>query len=140
VPQVPDHLRRRNDELLEKRSFFGSHIACFVPENSLCESEGGCYFTEKLFEAVVTGSIPFYYGCRDVLKIFHHDRVIMVHNTSDAVSKMREFLGDFAWIDRAYSSPILAPTAESYLMSLQSAVLLGFSHAISLRGIHNMTG
>jgi len=138
-PQIPEHLKRRNIEMLEKKMFFGSHIACFVPENSRCERDNGCYFTEKLFEAVYSGSIPFYYGCKDVLNIFHPNRVIFVENVTDAVEKMRIFLKNFENIKRAYESPILSPSFERYLKSLQSSVLQGFSHAIEQRGIRNMT-
>ena len=122
---------------MEKQSFFGLHIGAFVPENSACPL--GCYFTEKLFEAMVAGTVPFYFGCRDVLKIFHPDRVIMVENVTDALTKMKLFLMSFDAIQKAHSSPYLAPGHERYLRSLQDAVLIGFSKAIIKHGISNVT-
>ena len=51
----------------------------FVIENSRLD----CYFTEKLIDCLLTGTVPVYYGCPSIGKFFNTDGFLFLNNINE---------------------------------------------------------
>lgn len=47
------------------------------------------YFTEKLMDAFMTGTIPIYWGCPSINKFFNTDGMIIFNNTDDLLTHLK---------------------------------------------------
>ena len=62
-----------------------------VIENNICDD----YFTEKLMDCIVTGTIPIYYGTDNIKNYFNIDGFITIKNEFDFVNKKHLFTEEF---------------------------------------------
>jgi hypothetical protein len=117
-----------------KTAFFRRYRFVIVPENSVCL--GGCYMSEKLLEASLSGAVPLYFGCSDrELSIFNPNRLILVHNISDAVNQMVYYsTNETAWIEKM-KMPILKQNYRIILGQIEQKVLGGLKTALLSKGI-----
>jgi len=62
-----------------------------IIENNICDD----YFTEKLIDCIVTGTLPIYYGTSNIEKYFNIDGFIMIKDEQDFVNKKHLFTEEF---------------------------------------------
>jgi hypothetical protein len=46
------------------------------------------YFTEKIIDALITKTVPIYWGCDNIGDFFNIDGIIVVHSVEDAIEKI----------------------------------------------------
>lgn len=74
-----------------KEKVFGDVMFGVAIENT---SHNG-YFTEKLLDCFLLKTIPVYWGCPDVGKLFHAEGVVQFTNVDEFVEKANELTEDF---------------------------------------------
>jgi len=53
------------------------------------------YFTEKIIDCFLTGTIPIYYGTNNISQYFDSEGIIMINNVDDLESKINLLTEDF---------------------------------------------
>ena len=92
IPDAPDWYKERFEPYVDnplpedrKEILFNSqfHIAI---ESSKYEN----YFTEKLIDAIITKTVPVYWGCTNIDKFFNPKGMIIVNDLEDLIIKTNE--------------------------------------------------
>jgi len=92
IPDAPDWYKERFEPYVDnplpedrKEILFNSqfHIAI---ESSKYEN----YFTEKLIDAIITKTVPVYWGCTNIDKFFNPKGMIIVNDLEDIIIKTNE--------------------------------------------------
>lgn len=78
-------------EIESKLDVMHDYAFCLAIENNT--SQDDYYFTEKLLECIVTGTIPIYYGCPNISKFFDI-RGILTFNTQKELDNILDNLNE----------------------------------------------
>mmetsp|Transcript_2585 Transcript_2585/g.9258 ORF Transcript_2585/g.9258 Transcript_2585/m.9258 type:complete len:354 (+) Transcript_2585:186-1247(+) len=109
-----------------KMKFLERYVFNLCPENSF----GKCYVSEKLFQAVLTGVIPIYWGDASCVGgIINLDRIITFSPGSSAkemAAHVRQLLDDTEALSSFWNQPVFAkqaPATLSHIISNFNAVV-----------------
>jgi len=86
------------------------------------------YFTEKLIDCFVTGTIPVYWGCANIGKYFNMGGIIMVNNLKDLKKKIASFT------DERYNSALPA-IKDNYNRALEYTNMFDWAYKNILKDL-----
>ena len=97
----------------EKRDFMSSYKFSITFEHSSHPN----YLTEKIFDALLTGSIPIYWGCPQVAKYYNPEAFINCHDYpsfSSVVEKVKEVDSNPHLYQKYLDAPAILPSSHFY--------------------------
>ena len=74
---LPGRFPLESSDWHDKSEFLYKYMFSVIMENDKYDT----YFTEKITDCFATGTIPLYYGTKDIGKYFNTDGIIMLHGT-----------------------------------------------------------
>jgi hypothetical protein len=86
----------------EYYSFMSNYKFTICFENSQVDY----YFTEKLLNAYVAGTVPIYWGCKQIPEFINTRAIILVDDYQDAVNKIRLLDNDHELYKKVYNQPL----------------------------------